>query len=112
VIRITLVRPQPQFPLRGRDHSSLDDWLLFSIRRRAFPNRSRHSQSHGVRGGWSWYGLHLTGVTSSGVPFLELIQPVAVRRHGHWIIYGLPRPSVTYRLTSSSKGALSVDFQL
>jgi hypothetical protein len=28
---------------------------------------------------WLWYGLQLTGVTSSGVPFLELIQPVPVR---------------------------------
>jgi hypothetical protein len=57
------------------------------------------------------YGLHLTGVTASGVPFLELIQPVAVRRHGHWSVYGPPRPSVTCNAMSSSSGALSIGFQ-
>ena len=57
------------------------------------------------------YVLHFTGVTSSGVPFLELIQPVAVRRHGHWSVYGAPRPSVTCNAMSSSSGALSIGFQ-
>jgi hypothetical protein len=57
------------------------------------------------------YGLHLTGVTSSGVPFLELIQPFAVRRHGHCSVYGPPRPSVTCNAMSSSSGALSIGFQ-
>jgi len=28
------------------------------------------------------YGFHLTGVTASGVPLLELTQPDAVRLHG------------------------------
>jgi hypothetical protein len=41
------------------------------------------------------YGLHFTGATSLGVRFLELIQPVAVRRHGHG--------SVTARDTVSAK---------
>jgi hypothetical protein len=59
----------------------------------------------------SEYGLHLTGVTSIGVPALELIQPVAVRRHGHRIAYGAPRPSVTCTAMSSSNGALSIGFQ-
>jgi CheY-like chemotaxis protein len=38
--------------------------------------------AHFVRERWP-PSLHLTGVTSRGVPFLELIQPAAVRRHGH-----------------------------
>jgi hypothetical protein len=59
----------------------------------------------------SEYGLHLTGVTASGVPALELIQPVAVRRHGHRIAYGAPRPSVTWSVMSSSNGALSIGCQ-
>jgi hypothetical protein len=49
--------------------------------------------------------------TSSGFPFLELIQPAAVRLLGHLIVYGLPRPSVTCSETSSSNGALSIGFQ-
>jgi hypothetical protein len=57
------------------------------------------------------YGLHFNGVTSSEFPFLELIQPAAVRLHGHLIVYGLPRPSVTCSVTSSSNGALSIGFQ-
>ena len=44
-----------------------------------------------------------------GVPFLELIQPLAVRRHGHRSVYGAPRPSVTYNTMSSSCGALRLD---
>jgi hypothetical protein len=66
---------------------------------------------HRGRDGGMGYGLHLTGVTSSGVPFLELIQPVAVRRHGHWSVYGAPRPSVTCNAMSSSPGALSIGIQ-
>jgi hypothetical protein len=45
-------------------------------------------ECHRGRGGQPWYGLYLTGVTASGVPCLELIQPVVERRHGHWIVYG------------------------
>jgi NAD(P)-dependent dehydrogenase (short-subunit alcohol dehydrogenase family) len=60
--------------------------------------------------GWLWYGRQ-PGATSSGFPFLELIQPVAVSRHGHRIAYGEPRPSVTCTATSSSNGALSIEFQ-
>jgi hypothetical protein len=55
--------------------------------------------------------LHLTGVTSSGVPFLALIQPAAVRRHGHCSVYGPPRPSVTCNAMSSSSRAVSIGFQ-
>ncbi len=47
------------------------------------------------------------GHPSTGVPFLELIHPVAVSRHGHWSVYGAPRPSVTCNAMSSSCGALS-----
>jgi len=36
------------------------------------------SGCHRGQDGRSSYGLPLTGVTSSGVPFLELIQPLAV----------------------------------
>jgi hypothetical protein len=75
------------------------------------PGREKSAGCHRGRGGWSWYGLHLTGVTSSGVPFLELIQPLAVRRHGHRSVYGPPRPSVTCSAMSSSSGALSIGFQ-
>jgi len=57
------------------------------------------------------FRARFNGVTSSGFPFLELIQPAAVRRHGHLIVYGLPRPSVTCSVTSSSNGALSIGFQ-
>jgi hypothetical protein len=57
------------------------------------------------------YGLHRTGVTSSGVPLLELIQPADVRRQGHWSVYGAPRPSVTCNAMSSSSGAFSIGFQ-
>jgi hypothetical protein len=53
----------------------------------------------------------LTGATSSGFPFLKLIQPVAVSRHGHRIAYGAPRPSVTCTARSSSNGAFSIGFQ-
>jgi hypothetical protein len=46
--------------------------------------RAPPESTGGHRGrGWLWYGLQLTGATSSGFPFLELIQPVAVSRHGH-----------------------------
>jgi hypothetical protein len=34
-------------------------------------------------------------VTPNGVPFLELIQPLAVNRHGQWSVYGPPRPIPT-----------------
>jgi hypothetical protein len=61
--------------------------------------------------GWLLYGLQFTGATSSGFPFLELIQPVAVSLHGHRIAYGAPRPSVTCTAMSSSNGALSIGFQ-
>jgi hypothetical protein len=63
------------------------------------------------RDGAMEYGLHLTGVTSSGVPFLALIQPLAVRRHGYCSVYGPPRPSVTCSAMSSSSGAVSIGFQ-
>jgi hypothetical protein len=43
------------------------------------------------------YVLHFTGVTSSGVPFLELIQPVAVRRHGRWSLHGVRLPVASSR---------------
>jgi hypothetical protein len=55
-------------------------------------------------GGEPWYGLHLTGVTASGVLLPELTQPAAVSLLGLRRVYGLPRPSVTCRLTSSSRG--------
>jgi hypothetical protein len=42
-------------------------------------SRRRH------RRGPKEYGLHFNGVTSSGYPFLELIQPAAVRLHGQLI---------------------------
>jgi hypothetical protein len=58
------------------------------------------------------YGLHLTGVTVSGVPLPELTQPAAVSLLAFTSMYGSPRPSVTCRVTSSSRGALSIDFQL
>jgi hypothetical protein len=45
--------------------------------------RGEAQRCHRGRDGGMGYVLHFTGVTSSGVPFLELIQPVAVRRHGH-----------------------------
>jgi hypothetical protein len=56
------------------------------------------------------YDLHFTAVTSKGFPFLKLIQPADVRRHGHWSVYGKRRPSVTCNATSSSSGALSIGF--
>jgi hypothetical protein len=78
----------------------------------ASPWEGRHpGGGHRGRDGGMGYVLHFTGVTSSGVPFLELIQPVAVRRHGHWSVYGAPRPSVTCNAMSSSSGALSIGFQ-
>jgi hypothetical protein len=58
------------------------------------------------------YRLHATGVTASGVPLLELTQPAAVSLHAFTRTYGLPRPSVTCRVMTSSGGALSSDFQL
>jgi hypothetical protein len=48
------------------------------------PGRREAAGCHRGRG-WLSYGLQATGVTSSGVPFLELIQPVAVSLHGHLI---------------------------
>jgi hypothetical protein len=55
--------------------------------------------------------FHFTGVTASGVPLLELIQPVAVSLHRYGSRYGEPCPSVTSRLTSSSNGVVSIGFQ-
>jgi hypothetical protein len=75
------------------------------------PGSRKATGCHRGRDGGIKYGLQLTGVTSSGVPFLELIQPVAVRRHGHWSVYGAPRPSVTCSAMSSSNGAVSIGFQ-
>jgi hypothetical protein len=63
---------------------------------------------HRGRDGGMGDGLHFTGVTSRAVPFFELIQPVAVRRHGHWSVYGPPRPSVTCNAMSSSRAAVSI----
>jgi hypothetical protein len=57
------------------------------------------------------YGFHLTGVTASGVPLLELTQSDTVSLHRQGSLYRAPRPSVTSRLTSSSNGAVSIDFQ-
>jgi cold shock protein len=66
---------------------------------------------HRGRNGGIGYGLHLTGVTSSGFPFLELIQPAAVRRQGHCRVYGARRPSVTCKAMSTSNGVFSIGFQ-
>jgi hypothetical protein len=77
------------------------------------PRRWEAAGCHSGRGGRDGrgsYGLHLTGVTSNGVPFLELIQPLTVRRHGHCSVYGPPRPSVTCSAMPSSSGALSIGF--
>jgi hypothetical protein len=63
-------------------------------------------------GGEPWYGLQRTGVTASGVPLPELTQPAAVSLLGFRRVYGLPRPSVTWRVTSLSRGALLIGFQL
>jgi len=46
---------------------------------------NNHSDRNGQRYGFhppARYGFHLTGVTASGVPLLELTQPYAVRLHG------------------------------
>jgi hypothetical protein len=55
--------------------------------------------------------FHFAGVTASGVPLLELIQPDAVSLHRYGSRYRAPCPSVTSRLTSSSNGAVSIGFQ-
>jgi hypothetical protein len=47
----------------------------------------------------------------SGVAFFELIQPLAVRRHGHCGVCGPPRPSVTCNAMSTPSGALSIGFR-
>jgi hypothetical protein len=39
---------------------------------------------------------------TSPAAFLELIRPVAVRRHGHRVAYGAPRPSVTSAMSLSN----------
>ena len=45
------------------------------------PGRGEAASGHGFRRSGT-YRLHFTGVTASGVPLLELIQPVAVSLHG------------------------------
>jgi hypothetical protein len=51
-------------------------------------------------------------VTANGVPLPDLTQPAAVSLLAFTRMYGLPRPSVTCRVTSSPMGALSISFQL
>jgi hypothetical protein len=45
------------------------------------PGRGEGAGRHGFHPP-ARYGFHLTGVTASGVPLLELTQPDAVRLHG------------------------------
>jgi hypothetical protein len=45
------------------------------------PGRGEAAVRHGFRRSGT-YRFHFTGVTASGVPLLELIQPVAVSLHG------------------------------
>jgi hypothetical protein len=74
------------------------------------PDRGETAGCHGFHGA-AGSGFHFTGVTASGVPLLELIQPDAVSLHGYGSLYREPCPSVTSRLTSSFNGALSIGFQ-
>jgi Family of unknown function (DUF6481) len=99
----TPVTPRAKRGSADRSHAART--VAPAVRRAERPGCLRH------RRGTKEYGLHLSGVTSSGFPFLELIQPAPVRLHGHLIVYGLPRPSVTCSVTSSSNGALSIGFQ-
>jgi len=54
------------------------------------------------------YDLHCNGVTASGVRLSELTQPAAVSLQGTLSTYGSPRPSVTIKVTSWSRGAVSI----
>jgi hypothetical protein len=54
------------------------------------PGRGETAGCHLGRDGWRSYGLHFTGVTTSGVALLELTQPAGVILLGFRSVHGSP----------------------
>jgi len=81
--------------------------------------RTRDPLGRIIRAWWraGWSTRFRPCVRGAGAPnaasrcVLELTQLVSVSLLAFTRAYGLPRPSVTSRVTSSSRGALSIGFQ-